>query len=484
MSASLPHLSAAQSENLREELIAYALTHGLVVRPQPSFLADNPGGSVVVHAPVALHPSEFPKQAFDHAKEIQTGYNELYAKIANDEDFMSRIMAELAPVDDFMKKLWELHLTVKARGILQPLSLGLFRSDYLLHSDSDDLLSARIKQVEFNTISSSFASLATLTADMHRNLASRGFYSPGNPEHYNLPENPAMRAMARGLAQGAKAYGGKTPVVMFVVQADERNVFDQRWLSTCLMDNDGIQSYRVAFTDIQQRCSVSADGTLTLQTPDGEVEVSVVYFRAGYGPEDYKSDREWQSRRLLEQSKAIKCPTVITQLAGSKKVQQVLSDSGIVERFIDTQDAAKLRETFVGMHSPDGSPAGQEACKLAMEQPERFVLKPQREGGGNNIYREAIPKFLQSIQRDHWAGFILMELILPPIQHNAIVRQGSIYSASVISELGIYGTILWSKDGTILNNDEAGHLLRTKSRDTDEGGVAAGFACIDSPSLV
>lgn len=33
-------------------------------------------------------------------------------------------------------------------------------------------------------------------------------------------------------------------------------------------------------------------------------------------------------------------------------------------------------------------------------------------------------------------------------------------------------------------NQEAGYLLRTKSSDSDEGGVAAGFAVLDSPILI
>jgi glutathione synthase len=63
-------------------------------------------------------------------------------------------------------------------------------------------------------------------------------------------------------------------------------------------------------------------------------EISVVYLRAGYGPSDYPSKTEWQGRRLLELSKAIKCPTIITQLAGCKKIQQLLSNSGILERYV------------------------------------------------------------------------------------------------------------------------------------------------------
>ncbi|RYF50808.1 MAG: hypothetical protein EOO38_04780 [Cytophagaceae bacterium] len=181
----------------------------------------------------------------------------------------------------------------------------------------------------------------------------------------------------------------------------------------------------------------------------------------------------------------VKCPSIITQLAGSKKVQQVLSETGVVEKFLPASLSSAVRSTFVGMHTLDDTPAGTAAAELALKSPEKYVLKPQREGGGHNIYRNAIPDFLKSIPQSHWPGYILMELIEPPEIHNAIVRAGQIFPSSVISELGIYGTILWdTSSGSIIHNAEAGHLLRTKSKDTDEGGVAAGFACIDSPRLV
>jgi glutathione synthase len=62
-------------------------------------------------------------------------------------------------------------------------------------------------------------------------------------------------------------------------------------------------------------------------------EISVVYLRAGYGPGDYADENMWRARKLLELSKAIKCPTIITQLAGCKKVQQVLAMPGVLERY-------------------------------------------------------------------------------------------------------------------------------------------------------
>lgn len=50
-------------------------------------------------------------------------------------------------------------------------------------------------------------------------------------------------------------------------------------------------------------------------------EISVIYFRAGYSPDDYFSEHEWRARRLMEHSFAIKCPNVAYHLAGAKKVR-------------------------------------------------------------------------------------------------------------------------------------------------------------------
>ena len=36
----------------------------------------------------------------------------------------------------------------------------------------------------------------------------------------------------------------------------------------------------------------------------------------------------------------------------------------------------------------------------------------------------------------------------------------------------------------LIMNKQQGHILRTKTLGTDEGGVAAGFAALDSPYLI
>ena len=231
--------------------------------------------------------------------------------------------------------------------------------------------------------------------------------------------------------------------------------------------------------------------------PNRTHEVSVCYFRAGYAPTEYTSDPLWDARLQLERSQAIKCPSVLTHLAGSKKIQQILAtpDSKILEKFLKGTDPdliRRVRQTFTAIYPMDQSDAGREAIHLATDPgtAANYVLKPQREGGGNNIYGLKIPAFLSSLGDDSqkWRSYILMEMIRPPVRKNVILRNGNTEAGEVICELGIFGVCLWKKGTSgnikLMQNHEAGHLLRTKGSESEEGGVAAGFGAVDSPALV
>ena len=64
-----------------------------------------------------------------------------------------------------------------------------------------------------------------------------------------------------------------------------------------------------------------------------------------------------------------------------------------------------------------------------------------------------------------------------------MAREGRATEVESLSELGIYSTFVRQGSAVLLNR-AAGHLLRTKAATSDEGGVAAGFAVLDSPLLV
>lgn len=226
------------------------------------------------------------------------------------------------------------------------------------------------------------------------------------------------------------------------------------------------------------------------------MEISTVYFRAGYTPNDYFTPSYYDIRGLLESSRAIQCPSIPLQLAGGKKVQEELTKPGVLEHFLinpkhdkqfTSEDLNAIRSTWMEMWSLDAN--GDDGVTRAREHASNLVLKPQREGGGNNVYKESIPPFLDALPEKERAAWIAMRLITTPKGlGNYLVRAGSgtdgAVKANVISELGIFGWALFGGADGKVEEREAGWLVRTKGEDSNEGGVAAGFSVLDSIILV
>lgn len=91
-----PDLTPAQTEYLTTTIKDWAIAHGLAVRPAASVVpADkDAGGNLALTAPVTLFPSLYPRTCFHEALLLQKGYNELYAAIARDEEWLGRVVQE------------------------------------------------------------------------------------------------------------------------------------------------------------------------------------------------------------------------------------------------------------------------------------------------------------------------------------------------------------------------------------------------------
>ena len=326
--------------------------------------------------------------------------------------------------------------------------------------------------------------------------------------------------------------------MLFVVEPHERNVFDQRWIEYGLFERCNgyvfvqtklyinafrrhqIRVIRQTFEQLGSTAAIDpGTGSLRITCPQdlepmGFVEVAVVYYRTGYVPSDYASADDYSTRFLLERSRAINCPTIALQLAGSKKIQQTLTQDGVLEEFLCNpkrgvvfrpDEVEALRDTFMAMWglevgidgvTPDheAAQAGKEpyGARRAREKAGSLVLKPQREGGGNNVYKDDIPEFLNKLDPAERQAWIAMELITPPRGvASYLIRAGSTDNqqqeatrTEVISELGIFGWALFGNSGQTLIEKEGGWLMRTKGRESDEGGVAAGFSVLDSVLLI
>ena len=90
-----PALSKAQYDHLLFEIQNVALLNGLAVKPPVQFMPLNfEKADVVTAAPITFFPSLFPRDCFNEARGIQCAYNELYALISQDEDWVVATVAE------------------------------------------------------------------------------------------------------------------------------------------------------------------------------------------------------------------------------------------------------------------------------------------------------------------------------------------------------------------------------------------------------
>ena len=168
--------------------------------------------------------------------------------------------------------------------------------------------------------------------------------------------------------------------------------------------------------------------------------------------------------------------TYDAHLSGSKHLRALKQLSRV--EFV----AALVRVAINKFVLPGTVPDVSEAVERACEAPDMYVLKPQREGGGNNLFGAELRDALRSMGAAERAAYILMERIVPPTHPASLMRGGELDGGECACELGVFGVFLGDGQRTLLN-EEAGHLLRVKLDGVDEGGVCAGFACLSSPAL-
>ncbi|EFH48533.1 glutathione synthetase [Arabidopsis lyrata subsp. lyrata] len=453
-------------QKLVYDALVWSSLHGLVVGDKTYQKSGNVPGVGLMHAPISLLPTAFPEIYWKQACDVTPIFNELIDRVSLDGKFLQDSLSRTKKADVFTSRLLDIHSKMLERNKKEDIRLGLHRLDYMLDEETNSLL-----QIEMNTISSSFPGLSRLVSQLHQSLL-RSYGDQIGIDSERVPRNTSTIQFADAIAKAWLEYNNPRAVVMVTVQPEERNMYDQHLLSR---NTHNIVAIRKTLAEVETEGSVQEDGTLIV----GGQAVAVVYFRSGYTPNDHPSESEWNARLLIEESSAVKCPSIAYHLTGSKKIQQELAKPGVLERFLDNkEDIAKLRKCFAGLWSLDDP----EIVKQAIEKPGLFVMKPQREGGGNNIYGDDVRENLLRLQKegeDGNAAYILMQRIFPKVSNMFLVREGVYHKNQVISELGVYGAYLRNKDNVIVN-EQSGYLMRTKIESSDEGGVAAGFAVLDS----
>ncbi|XP_030833840.1 glutathione synthetase-like [Strongylocentrotus purpuratus] len=470
-------LDQALLKDVQDQARDFAYSHGVVMR-----MPHRPERSeVICHAPYTLIPSPFPRVFFEKAKRLQQAINLLLYRVSQNKDFLTQTLSRTIEGDDFTGKLFKIYQQVHDEKLSKDIELGLLRTDYMLDTARGESGNLALSMVEMNTMAASFAALATNVTPLHRYVLGlcRKEFEPSC-----IPDNQANKGLAQAIVKAFHLYGQPSAAVFFIVTSKEPNIFDQRFLEYAITDCDHkIKVMRKTLGDIGHRGELTKDRRLFI---DG-TEVAVLYYRSCYTPHQFPTEFEWKGKLMGEQSRAVVSPSISWHLVGTKKIQQELAKPGVLEQFVEDQEVTDfIRSSFAGQYSLDLTPEGDEAARRGIENPRRYVMKPQREGGGNNIYDDEVRTMLEKLAgNQEREGFILMDRILPPIHQNYLQPCGvfdDLKLSKVMSELGIYGTII-SHNGEVVLNESEGHLLRTKHTDENEGGVAAGASCVDSPFL-
>ncbi|KAK0264288.1 hypothetical protein LTR01_001335 [Friedmanniomyces endolithicus] len=492
----------------------YLLTHGHLLK---LVRFETPSRVPAVGVNVSCRPTPFPRHLFQRATSLQPAMSELYIRAASDDDWLYSVLRpqiEGEPAG-LLASLWDVWVKCREASVVQSVSCAIVRSDYMLHAEAEREAEAELKQVEMNTFSVAGACHAEGVANMHRWLMWKEMAEMGNADTSGssfqpdrLPSNTNTSAIVSGLSAAHSHYHEQFPTngpkcILMIVQPFNFNIGDERPLEYGLL-----ACYRCEWREVLSRCSMGSERELFYSRPgDGRgkgskvFEVSVVYYRAGYDVEEYTEESGGtETRLMLELSRAIKCPDVKMHLIGMKSVQRALAEPGVVARFLpNARRADEVMATFMPMLPLDSSPQGVQARKLAMDTKlaVNYVLKPNLEGGGNNVFREDIPAHLSRIPEENWERYILMRLITPPIsaEPGMLLTSQEVYEGPVLSELGVLGFALWrdarqgltGQDGPvkveIIKNETLGWTFKTKPIGVDEMSVVKGYGCFDCPLL-
>ncbi|SOS77052.1 glutathione synthetase [Plasmodium sp. gorilla clade G1] len=247
-------------------------------------------------------------------------------------------------------------------------------------------------------------------------------------------------------------------------------------------------------------------------------EISVLYFRALYTPNHF-NENIWKIREMFEFSDAIKIPSLPYQLVGSKKIQMLLLDNDILKKYISlnlnkekksdeqiTKDMTLLKKTFALQVDPSQN-INAHIIQDAINNENNYLLKPQREGGKNNLHgnqvKQKLMLFYDHNKKQTLSHYVLMQRLFPStftaIHCRTQEMKNEICTTNIsneqqkkkpshliqfspeksISEFSLFHNFIFYKNKNILN-EQKGYLVRTKNYTENEGGAICGISSLDS----
>ena len=463
-------------DNILQEIIMYLYTNGLILKSKN-------GG--VSHIPIMLSPSPIPKNLYEKIKFYQIAFNKIINKLSNDQKFLEEVLTPISEKDEFVKKNLEISKKLVNYEHKQKIKLGIYRNDYLFDKNQNFLFFT-----EYNTIAISMGTFSDKIKKFY------SYFSKKYPDifkKYTDKEVPTegfdtIDKIAESMYEAIKLgfpQQYEESIIIFIIQKTETNIFDQYSLSDELYNKYKIPSIRMTLEEVKEKCVQDENGNLTL---DGKL-ISLFYFRAGYCENDYPNEESWKGRELIELSTAIKVPDINTFLTTFKIFQYELSKPKILMRYCHTELIINdIIRFFGGIFSIRDMPTEEikELLNKVKNEPDKYILKPMKEGGGNNItgekLKEIIPEEGAEIS-DLIKNSVIVDKIESYEHEGLVIRDEKLMIQNSISEYSIYGIILTNENNLIMNKSVS-FLVRTKEKSSVEGGIIEGAGAIDIPCLL
>ena len=443
-------------EDILQEIIMYLYTNGLIIKSKN-------GG--VNHIPIMLTPSPIPKNIYEKIFFYQLAFNKIINKLSNDQKFLEEILKPISEKDEFVKKNLEISQKVLNYEHKQKIKLGIFRNDYLFDKNQNFLFFT-----EYNTIASSMGTFSDRI---------KQFFS------FFMEKYPQIFKKYSGAKIENEGLGNIEKFAESMVEAIKLAFPQQYKDSIIIFVVYKISSKRMTLEEIKEKCKQDENGNLMIN----DKLISLFYFRASYCENDFPNDEAWQGRELIELSTAIKVPDINTFLTTFKIFQYELSKPQILMHYIQNELIINDILRFFGniYYIRDMSPENiTDLFNKIKSTPDKYILKPMREGGGNNItgekLKELIPENVSDIS-DLIKNSVIVDKIDSYEHEGLVIRDEKIKVQNSISEYSAYGIIL-TNENNIIANKSTSFLVRTKNKDSVEGGIIEGAGAVDIPCLM
>jgi len=294
---------------------------------------------------------------------------------------------------------------------------------------------------------------------------------------------------------------GLPRVLIVIEESSDRWTNDYKTIEMELMANYSVYCMRASFPEIAREARVDPESNILYFRGK---EIGLVYFRAGFeeGPhivtkaEDLADGLDfWKVREMIELSMPIKLPSIDFQLATFKKFQQQFSDRAYLDKVAQSEELVnrlgKVFSTIWSMENlgVEGAEIN-EVYKDAIAHPENYYLKPQKEGGGNNLVNDEIRQKLQDLDDPELKTYIIQKRIVPPLVDTYHCVKGGYYVSQSFIEIGIASSLFTKFNAAtesspatnvVIDSQMIGMFCKSKDSSVKEAEVCKGTACLTFP---